>query len=152
MAPPVGKYQVPIVDRFWARVQKSDGCWEWTGAVNSRNGGYGVIGISGSRKLTVTHRLSWEIHHGPIPDGLWVLHRCDNRKCCNPEHLFLGTHADNMRDMTAKGRQANQNTEKPECKYGHAYTLENTRLYAGRRWCRQCARERQQRIRDAVAA
>lgn len=93
--------------RFWSRVDKSSGCWLWTGAVGSH--GYGQIQAgarsrSGHRTPTLTHRLSWEIANGPIQKGLFVLHRCDTRRCVNPEHLFLGTNADNMRDMNEKGR------------------------------------------------
>jgi hypothetical protein len=87
--------------RFWAKVQRGEGCWEWQGANNGK--GYGCFGKEGSRPY-YAHRFSWELHAGPIPDGLFVLHRCDNRRCVNPEHLFLGTQGDNMRDMIAKGR------------------------------------------------
>ena len=75
-------------------------CVIWTGYCNAARGGYG---ITGRRKRA--HRVAWEKAFGEIPDGLHVLHRCDNPPCVNPEHLFLGTHADNMRDMCDKGRR-----------------------------------------------
>lgn len=74
-----------------------EGCWEWQGADN--NMGYGIY----RRKMT--HRFAWEMFYGPIPRGLWVLHRCDNKVCVNPLHLFLGTAKDNVADMYSKGRQ-----------------------------------------------
>jgi len=99
--------------RFWAKVQKSDGCWEWRGARFQRGAGaarvltYGMFTV-GPRDIPA-HRYSWEMHSGPIPAGLFVLHHCDNPPCVNPEHLFIGTAADNSRDMVAKGRQSRAN-------------------------------------------
>ena len=96
----------PLASRFWARVVRSDGCWTWTGHVNGK--GYGMIRRGVGLGNTTVHRLSWEMHKGPIPDGLLVCHSCDNPPCVNPAHLFLGTTTDNMRDMVAKGRSGGQ--------------------------------------------
>lgn len=79
------------------------GCWLWTGSVEK--GGYGVFHLNGRSNPGVgAHRASWELYRGKIPASLNVLHRCDVRCCVNPNHLFLGTHADNTNDMIAKGR------------------------------------------------
>jgi predicted XRE-type DNA-binding protein len=93
-----------LEERFWTKVIKGespDDCWGWTDAPN-KLGGYGRIQVDG--KHIRAHRISWEIHNGPIPDGLDVLHDCDNPLCSNYRHLFLGTHTDNMRDKVRKGR------------------------------------------------
>lgn len=94
--------RTPIANRFWPKVSKSDGCWEWTGCCDSK--GYGQIGTGGKHGIDYAHRVSYEMHNGPIPEGLHVLHRCDNPPCVRPDHLFIGTHTDNMQDMWAKGR------------------------------------------------
>lgn len=94
-----------IKDRFWSKVDKSGKHWMWTGGTNTKTG-HGQMrikeGDGSSRELA--HRLSWMIHFGSIPDGLCVLHSCDIKRCVKPKHLFLGTRADNVADMIAKGR------------------------------------------------
>lgn len=97
--------KIPIETRFWSKVAITpdvDKCWEWQAGLNE----YGYGSISDRPKLKKAHRVAWELTYGAIPDGLQVLHKCDNRKCCNPRHLFLGTHLNNMEDMVKKGRQS----------------------------------------------
>jgi hypothetical protein len=88
-----------LVTRFWRKVTKSDGCWEWTDYTRS---GYGSLSFKDRERRT--HRLSWLLHFGAIRDGLFVLHSCDNRRCVRPDHLFLGAQLNNVRDMWKKGR------------------------------------------------
>ena len=127
----------PIEARFFPRlVERPNGCIEWTGA---RVRQYGVL-----RVHTVhwsAHRLAWTLAYGQIPEGLHVLHSCDNPPCCNPAHLFLGTQSENMRDKVSKGRQgANLNRDKTQCKNGHSFTPENTFIRRGARVCKICRR------------
>ena len=103
--------------KFWQKVDKRgpDECWNWTA---SKVGKYGAIRL-GTKSL-LAHRASWEIHNGPIPDGdhhgtTCVCHKCDNTICCNPSHLFLGSHKDNMQDRDNKGRNINHVGEKHGC-------------------------------------
>lgn len=97
---PGGPHCPSLLERFWVQVDKSGDCWLWTGAKSPS--GYGQFAVN--RQPTRVHRYSWELANGPIPAGLSVLHRCDVRNCLKPEHLWLGTAADNQRDMTEKGR------------------------------------------------
>jgi len=83
----------------------SDGCWEWSGYKNKSGYGFTRVGGRGSKGV-LAHRLSWVLHHREIPDGLHVLHRCDNPSCVNPNHLFLGTNQDNINDRVSKGRSS----------------------------------------------
>ena len=94
-----------MIERFEAKVSRGAGCWEW--AAFRQHQGYGQFhtGREGDRKMSYAHRVAYEIYVGPIPKGLLVLHRCDNPPCVRPEHLFVGTTMDNIRDRDAKGRQ-----------------------------------------------
>jgi hypothetical protein len=99
-------------ERFWRRVDKSGDCWLWTAGLNAP-GGYGVFRQGGRLPPILAHRFSWEMHFGPVPDEMCVLHDCDvnyppgdttNRRCVRPDHLHLGTLAENCHEMAIKGR------------------------------------------------
>jgi len=112
-------------------------CWLWTG--HTDKDGYGNITIK--RKSKRTHRVYWEIINGPIPKGMWVLHTCDVPSCINLNHLFLGTHTDNMRDKVKKGRDFNKS--KTHCIRDHEFNEKNTRHHTrpngeSHRTCRPC--------------
>lgn len=92
----------PVEERFWEKVASAgpDDCWPWIASTGT--GGYGKISVDGEH--TKATRVGWRLVFGPIPEGMFVLHKCDNPPCCNPTHWFLGTQQDNMDDMKEKGR------------------------------------------------
>lgn len=94
-----------VVTRFWSKCEKTDSCWNWV--AKSRNNGYGFYSVKKHNKVHhfFAHRLAWQLTNGPIPKGQCVLHKCDNKLCVNPDHLFLGSNSDNIKDMLKKGRQ-----------------------------------------------
>ena len=102
-------------ERFFEKINKTSfGCWEWTAA--TRKDGYGVFGVATSKSM-LAHRYSYALHYGSFKKSLLVCHKCDNPKCVNPEHLFLGTHQDNMDDMREKGRRKTlRGEDSPNCK------------------------------------
>lgn len=121
--------------RFWAYVEKTEGCWNWVG---SKRQEYGVVTKFG--KTYPAHRISYELVIGKIPDGLVLDHLCRNTICVNPHHLEPVTHEENIR--RGKPNAAAINAKKTHCVNGHAFNKENTKLLkSGHRACRECCRK-----------
>ncbi len=126
-----------IAAHFWSRVKKSRSCWVWTGC-RSKDG-YGTITYkkTGHR----THRMALTLSGTTIPDGMIVMHKCDNPACVRPSHLKIGTQKENMSDASIKGRIVSANANKTLCKYGHPFSEPNTYVRpSGVRVCRTCAK------------
>ena len=100
---PNGRPRQNIAERFWNKVTITDGCWLWT--AHRDKDGYGAFKLPSGQHVRA-HRMAFELDVGMIPEGTFVLHRCDNPPCCNPDHLFIGTSRDNIVDMVTKQRQA----------------------------------------------
>lgn len=131
-----------LLERFEAKYEPitESGCWIWT--ANSDKDGYGQFRIG--KKMMRPHRFSYEHFVGEIPNGMYVLHKCDIPSCVRPEHLFVGTQKDNVADMIKKGRDWNMQLERgaSHCKRGHEFNEENTRWSKNKpkRHCRACDR------------
>ena len=141
-----GFISIPAENRFWEKVHIGEKCWTWMGAKTAK--GYGQIWVDG--KSDYAHRISFEMHKGPIPDGLEIDHLCENPSCVNPGHLEAVTHAENIRRAARRIDYAN--SRKTHCMHGHALSGENLRPdKGGRRQCRECARRRDQERRARAA-
>lgn len=128
-----------VSERFWSKVIKCgpDECWGFTGTPLSPRPHF-----RGEGKTMVASRMMLMEQGIEIPPGMNVCHTCDNGRCVNPAHLWIGTQLDNIRDMYAKGRAKSGMSQRTHCPSGHEYTEANTRVYKNKRVCRQCDRDR----------
>jgi len=143
------------MERFWSKVSKTSECWEWTAQIMSN--GYGRFYYQGRQQAA--HRVSYLLATGTYPGEFQVCHTCDNRKCVRPEHLWLGTRSDNMKDCFNKGRAViprptgadHHNIKKSHCPRGHEYSEMNTYLNSkGSRVCRTCKTIQYQKYKKDV--
>lgn len=133
------KFVEGIMERFWKKVDKRgpEECWTWLASVQTVGHPYGYFRFGKTMKKA--HRISWMLNNGEIPEGMCVLHKCDNPRCVNPAHLFIGTQLENIRDRDRKGRTTRHNSEKIHCIRGHRFSEKNTRIDKnGWRYCRTC--------------
>lgn len=127
-----------LQERFWRWVDRSGGrnaCWNWTGSVGRE--GYGKFHLIKPFRSVGSHRVSWELTNGVIPDGLFVLHHCDNRLCVNPAHLFLGTNSDNMQDAIMKGKKPGVPSEPYRIKLSLEMANEIRTMWISGKWTKR---------------
>lgn len=130
-------------ERFWSKVEKTDDCWQWTASTMGGRYPYGWFSKSGVKSVGHAHRFSYELHNGPIPEGLVVDHLCRNPRCVRPDHLEAVTWRENL--DRGDPSQADKNVVKTHCKRGHEFSEENTRMQRGTRQCRICDKIRKQK-------
>jgi len=136
-----------VEERFWAKVQRGEGCWLWLGGKHKF--GYGTF--RAGKAVIGAHRYSWQLHSGqPIPEGSFVLHSCDNPPCVNPAHLRLGSPKDNMQDMSTRGRARGGGPPKDVCDRGHTDWYVNGKT--GWKYCRPCRAQNSRDWRKRQAA
>ena len=136
---PNGGAMCAMEDRFWAKVRRGEGCWEWSAGRSSE--GYGSVRHGGV--MVKAHRLAYELTHGKIPTGMVVCHTCDNPPCCNPSHLFVGTVAENNRDRARKGRSRGTFSSSP--------SHPSRQRRGERHWCAKLTAEQVVWAREMVA-
>lgn len=140
----------PLTVRFWAKVEKTEACWLWTGARG--RAGYGHFWSTAARQMTTAHRFAYELLVGPIPPGLQIDHLCRNRRCVRPDHLEPVTTRENT--FRSPLTQASINAAKTHCKHGHPFDGANLYYAQGYRACRVCHRAgcRESRLRRLAKA
>ena len=144
--------RLSLSEAFWPKVEKTETCWIWQGAKDPR--GYGRVYCTFKPKEKVStlraHKVALILSGIDVPNGMCVLHKCDNPSCVNPSHLFIGTQVDNMKDMASKGRGRNQWSDVTHCKRGHELTEDNIYRSAATKQCRKCnlmrSKQRYQRL------
>lgn len=135
-----------VEERFWGKVEKTETCWLWSAGLYDKSVKYPYGAFTFDGKKTRAHIVSYLLHAGAIPTGMVVRHTCDVSLCVRPDHLILGTQAENVQDMLERGRNRNQNMDKVQCDNGHsladAYVTKRTDRPNGsgyRRRCRVCS-------------
>lgn len=142
----------PIADRFWPKVEKTEGCWFWKAAKHPR--GYGQIHDNDRGRMVSAHIVAYELTVGPVPEGMELDHLCRNTSCVRPDHLEPVTHAENVwRGESGSFGGPVKNAAKRRCPQGHPYSKENTYVGPkGTRFCRACARARQRKRRALLVS
>jgi hypothetical protein len=137
-----------LTNRFESKIERipEGGCWVWMASLDSK--GYGQINLRG--KIVRAHRHIFGLFGNSVPTGMDLCHRCDNRSCVNPAHLFVGSRQDNMDDAKSKGRKLGRPTA-TVCKHGHVKAGANLYLWRGRLGCRACRKASDDRLHGRLS-